>query len=60
MKKLKFLFLTLLCASVAITSCKKKTEVDEPIAPETISGDIAASRTLTADRVWVLSGYVRV
>jgi hypothetical protein len=60
MKKLKFLFLTLLCASVAITSCKKKTEVEEPLAPETISGDIAANRTLTADRVWVLSGYVRV
>jgi len=60
MKKLKFLFLTLMCASVMITSCKKKTEEVEPIAPETITGDITANRTLTADRVWVLSGYVRV
>lgn len=60
MKKLKFLFLTIMCASIVITSCKKKTVEPDPIAPETISGDITANKTLTADRVWVLSGYVRV
>lgn len=61
MKKLKFLFLTVLGASLLITSCTKKTvEPDLIIAPQTISGDITANRTLTADRVWVLSGYVRV
>jgi hypothetical protein len=60
MKKLKVLFLTLICASVVITSCKKKKEEVEPVLPETISGDITANRTLTADKVWVLSGYVRV
>ncbi len=61
MKKFKLLLLTLLCASMVITSCKKKTEVEpEPIVPETISGDISANRLLTADKVWILSGYVRV
>ncbi len=49
MKKLKFLILTLICASVVITSCKKKTEEPDPIAPETISGDITANKLLTAD-----------
>lgn len=61
MKKLKSLFLTLICASVVITSCKDKTEEPTPApAPETLSGNITANKLLTADRVWVLEGYVRV
>jgi len=61
MKKLKFFFLTVICASVVFTSCKDKNVDPTPSpAPETLSGDITANKTLTADRIWVLNGYVRV
>ena len=61
MKNLKNLFFAFIGAAVLITSCGKDDPIKiEPIAPETLTGQITANKTLTADRVWVLSGYVRV
>lgn len=61
MKNLKNLFFAFIGAAVLITSCGKDDPIiPEPIAPETLTGQITANKTLTADRVWVLSGYVRV
>ncbi len=57
----------LLCAMsvlVLLASCSKKTDEDETPVPDAntveISGDVAASRTLTADKIWVLKGNVFV
>ncbi|MBC7913426.1 MAG: T9SS C-terminal target domain-containing protein [Pyrinomonadaceae bacterium] len=61
MKSFKVLFVVLFAMVTIITSCKKdEDEVIEVFPPETLSGQITADKTLTADRVWVLSGYVRV
>ncbi len=62
MKKLKLVAL-LLCSVLAISACRKDNNDDEPIipqAPETVTGVITANKTLTADRVWILKGYVFV
>lgn len=61
MKNLKNLFFAFIGAAVLLTSCKDEpTPTPEPLAPETLTGQITTNKTLTADRVWVLSGYVRV
>ncbi|OAQ41586.1 hypothetical protein A5893_00265 [Pedobacter psychrophilus] len=61
MKNLKNLFFAFIGIAVLITSCKDDpAPTPEPIAPETITGNLTANKTLTADRVWVLNGYVRV
>jgi hypothetical protein len=61
MKQIKSLLLATLCAAVFITSCKKKTEVPaEDLTPQTLSGLITTDQTLTANKTWVLNGYVRV
>lgn len=61
MKNLKNLFFAFIAAAVLLTSCKDEpTPTPEPVAPETLTGQITTNKTLTADRVWVLSGYVRV
>ncbi|MGX5818560.1 hypothetical protein ACWKWU_10210 [Chitinophaga lutea] len=62
MKLTKFLSF-LLCGTVLITSCRKNDDDDDdggPVAPETLSGNISANKRLTADRTWVLSGFVYV
>lgn len=59
-QKLSILFLA---AILAFSSCRKTGDdevVVEPKAPETINGEITASKTLTADRVWYLDGVVLV
>ncbi len=60
MKNFKSLLMATLCLTILVTSCKKKTVEGEDLTPETISGDITANRTLTANKTWILSGYVRV
>jgi len=61
MKKIKSLLLATLCVAVFVSSCKKKVEAPlEDLSPQTISGDITTNLTLTADKTWILSGYVRV
>lgn len=61
MKNLKNVFFALFAASVIISSCGKDDPIiDPPKAPETVKGLITTNRTLTADRVWILDGYVRV
>lgn len=62
MKNLKLVAI-LLCGVLAISSCRKDNETEEPVvplAPEIITGVISANKTLTADRVWILKGYVFV
>ena len=62
MKKLKLAAL-LICGVMAVSSCRKNDDEEGPIvpqAPETVTGVITANRTLTADRVWILKGYVFV
>lgn len=58
--KLSVLFLA---ALLAFASCRKSDDEEVvviPKAPETINGEITASRTLTADRQWILDGVVLV
>lgn len=57
--------LSLFClvAIFALVSCRKTSSEDivvTPKAPETINGEIAANKTLTADRLWYLDGVVLV
>jgi hypothetical protein len=63
MKNYKFL-LTSLCAGViALSSCSKDSDGDpiiEPVAPGAIANNITTNTTLTADRVWVLTGETHV
>lgn len=62
MKKLK-LAAIMICGVLAISSCRKNDDDEGPIipqAPETVTGVITANKTLTADRVWILKGYVFV
>ncbi len=59
-QKLSILFIAF---AMAFASCRKSDNPDNevpPTAPEAISGEITASRTLTADRVWILDGTVFV
>ncbi|MFD1630500.1 hypothetical protein [Pseudopedobacter beijingensis] len=61
MKKIKFLALLAVLA-ISFSSCRKNDE-DEQIVikePQEISGDITSNLTLTADRVWILDGFVFV
>lgn len=64
MKNLKNLLFAFIGAAVLITSCKEDdpiiTTPPVPLAPETITGQITTSRTLTANKTWILNGYVRV
>jgi hypothetical protein len=58
--RLSILFLA---AILAFSSCRKTDDEEievTPKAPETINGEITASKTLTADRQWVLDGVVLV
>ena len=62
MKKLK-LAAIMICGVLAVSSCRKNTEEPDiivPKAPEVVSGNITTDKTLTADKVWILSGYVYV
>lgn len=62
MKLAKFLAFTF-GAAVLFSACRNNDTDDddlEPLAPETIQGEISVSRTLTNDRVWILKGYVKV
>lgn len=56
--------LLLLAAVLALGACRKETVDPDPIdtvkQPEVISGEITANKTLTADRVWILNGFVIV
>ena len=62
MKKLSNLLVAILLTTMAITSCKKDKSVvvPPPAAPEVLSGDINANKTLTADRAWILTGETHV
>ena len=57
-------FLLLLAAVLSFSACRKETVEPDPVdtnkEPEVISGDITASKTLTADRIWILNGFVVV
>lgn len=59
-QKLSILFLAF---AMAFASCRKTDKDDTevpPKAPEAITGEITANRTLTADRQWILDGTVFV
>ncbi len=64
MKKLRMFSLLMFGLGVlSLSSCRNNDdgeEIIEDLAPETISGNITENRTLTADRVWILKGYVYV
>ncbi|HEY0057161.1 MAG TPA: hypothetical protein VGB63_17570 [Pedobacter sp.] len=61
-KNLAFLLLSI--SIITISSCRENDAEDDgpilPIAPETVTGTITSNKTLTADRVWILKGYVYV
>lgn len=61
MKKIKFLALLAVLA-ISFSSCRKSDDDEQIIVkePQEISGDITSNMTLTADRVWVLDGFVFV
>jgi hypothetical protein len=62
MKKIKFLMI-ITVLTVVFAGCRKTSNEDDVIIikePEEVSGDITTSRTLTADRVWILDGFVFV
>ena len=52
--------MAILCAAVMMSACKKNNEVVEDLTPQTLSGDITTSITLTANKTWILNGYVRI
>lgn len=56
------MLLLLMVAMLAITSCKKDDEDDDTFETETVvlSGQITQSRTLSADTIYELAGYVVV
>ncbi|HEY8387658.1 MAG TPA: hypothetical protein VIK74_03595, partial [Parasegetibacter sp.] len=61
----KRLFQLLMVPAVALTvvSCKKNNDIEEIIDPPgstVLNGTLNADRTLTADQVWTLKGYVFV
>lgn len=57
-------FLLLLAAVLSFGACRKENVEPDPIEttkePEVISGEITANKTLTADRIWILNGFVIV
>lgn len=57
-------FFLLLAAALAFGACRKETVQPDPIEtskePEVISGEITANKTLSADRIWILKGFVIV
>ena len=61
MKKIKFLALLTVLA-ISFSSCRKNDDDEQIVVkePQEISGDITSNMTLTADRVWVLDGFVFV
>ncbi len=61
MKKIKFLALLAVLA-ISFSSCRKSDDDEQIIVkePQEISGDITSNMTLTADRIWVLDGFVFV
>ncbi|ADY54325.1 hypothetical protein Pedsa_3796 [Pseudopedobacter saltans DSM 12145] len=61
MKKIKFLALLAVLA-ISFSSCRKSNDEEQNIVkePQEISGDITSNMKLTADRVWVLDGFVFV
>jgi len=61
MKSIRILAFVL-AAVLGLSSCKKDKDEGsvEPLAPEVLSGNILADKTLTNDRVWILKGYVYV
>ncbi|TAF44502.1 MAG: T9SS C-terminal target domain-containing protein [Sphingobacteriales bacterium] len=62
MKKIKSLITAILCVSILASSCSKKKDevVVEDLTPQTIKGDITTNTLLTANKTWILEGYVRV
>lgn len=61
-KSFKFIFILVLLTTVV--SCSKRTE-DDTILPAdpnalVLSGTLTANKTLTADKQWILKGYVYV
>ena len=62
--KAKKLTLLLTAAILAFSACRKTSvepDAAEPAKqPEVLSGEITASKTLTADKVWILNGFVVV
>lgn len=56
------ILLVMLAVSVTITSCKKDDEDDDTVETQTVvlSGQITANRTLSADTIYELAGYVVV
>ena len=62
MKKIKFLSL-LAVLTLTFAACRKTTDEETIIVekePQEVAGDITTNRTLTADRVWILDGFVFV
>jgi hypothetical protein len=64
MKHLKLLSY-LVIAMTLITSCSKSDDEEPPVIPPaptdtTLVGTLTASKTLTADKTWILKGYVYV
>ncbi|MGB4774851.1 MAG: hypothetical protein WBP45_06750 [Daejeonella sp.] len=58
------LILFMALSILAFSACRKTTEEPDPVKTpkqaEVLSGEITASKVLTADRVWVLNGFVVV
>src|SRR5690606_21691785 len=62
MKKIKFLFL-LAVLTLTFAACRKTDDEETIIVekePQEVAGDITTNKTLTADRVWILDGFVFV
>lgn len=65
LKKKFFQFLVVMLGVVVVAGCTRADEDDEdtilePPANTVLSGTLAQSRTLTADKKWTLKGYVYV
>ncbi len=62
--KAKKLSLLITAAIIAFSACRKTSVEPDPAdtakQPEVLSGDITSSKTLTADKVWILNGFVVV
>lgn len=57
MKKLTIILISLMM----IFGCKKETIIEEPITQnEVLTGEITGTKKLTADKTWILKGYVYV
>ncbi|RZK37562.1 MAG: hypothetical protein EOO90_24910 [Pedobacter sp.] len=63
MKNFKALLASSLILAATFSACKKNDGdpiIEEPAAPEAIPSTVTTSRTLTADRVWILRGETHV